>query len=129
MPYSVDQILIGIVFQIAIVAALAAWGRWVARRRGDGIWWQRAASMPWIAFAFGTLGMGVGIYFLIDSFAAVAHDAPSEKATRLAQGISRAMNWSAPLMVLSIACYVGCVIAFAIGSAADQRPDTPGGRS
>jgi len=127
MPYSADQVLIGIIFQIGIVAALAAWGRWVARRRGNGIGWQRAAKLPWIAFAFGTVGMLLGIYLIVDSFAAIANGDPSEKATRLAAGISRAMNWSAPPLFLSMAGYVGCVIAFLIGTLADQRP--PGGRS
>lgn len=127
MPYSVDQILIGIVFQIAIVAALAAWGRWVARRRGDGLLWRRAARLPWVALALGTVGMVLGIVLIVDSFAAVAHGDPSQKATRLAEGISRAMSWSAPPLLLSIAGYVGCVITYLIGTLAAQRP--PDGRS
>lgn len=117
---TVEDIVLGVVIQVAIVAALHAWGRWVAARQG-GVAWRRAAWMPWVAFALGSIGAVIGVVFLLGAFAAVASVDPADKASRLAGGISNAMRYSAPFLLSSWALYVASVVAFLLGSVRSPR--------
>jgi hypothetical protein len=114
--FPVAQIGFVMFMQVCLVAALASWGSWVARRRGNGLWWRRAARLPWLALVIGLVGMIVGVSMLISTFGAIAKDHPADKATHLAQGISRAMMVSGPLQLLAIACHVGCAILFLVAT-------------
>jgi len=123
MPQELPTVwIIGFIVQLALVFALSRWGAWVARRKGGGAWGY-IAWFPWLAFALGLIGAATGIYLLAGSFGAVAHVDASQKATMLAQSISRAMNVSAPLILSSWAVYLTCVVIYLVGTI--QRPIGP----
>lgn len=115
-----EELAQGFVVQVLIVAALHAWGRWVAARQG-GVAWRRATSMPWVALGLGSIGAAIGVGFAVRTFAAIGSVDPAEKATRLADGISRAMSYSAPFLLGSWALYLASLIAFLIGSVRAPR--------
>lgn len=117
----VGQIVIGIVVQAAMAAALSAWGRWVEKRMGGGRAWVWARRGPWLSFVLLLAGMVVGIWFLTRAFGAVGNVDPSKKAAHLAEGISNAMNVSALFFVPGYLILLVSVSMFIVGSLREPR--------
>jgi hypothetical protein len=115
----VQQIVVGLVLQVLVTFALSAWGGWVARRRGNGRAWAWAPRAPWISFALLTIGLAISLPMLLRTFDRIATVEASNRATALAEGISRAMKVSAPffgfgylvLFVFVAFCVVGSLRA------------------
>jgi hypothetical protein len=110
------EIAIGLVVEIAITMALDAWGRWVAQRRGNGRYWRFVRWTPWMSTGTLAIGTLVGVVSLMRALAAVEKGDASDKASRLSQGISDAMNRSAFFMVLGYALLLLGVVSFIVGS-------------
>lgn len=105
----------GQIVPLLIVAALVVWGGRVAKKhRTRG--WQIAMWLPLLALGFYFVGLLLTISGLIDAFGAVAFAPAAERATLLSEGIASAM-WSTTLGGgTTLAIWVGCAIAFTIGS-------------
>ena len=71
---------------------LALWAFWLGRQPGVPRW-MRYAPIPLLIVGIG--GPLLTARALNDSFRDVQNVDPSAKATRLAEGISAAMNWTA----------------------------------
>jgi hypothetical protein len=112
----IPQFVVALLLQLAVVWALTAWGRWTARRQGEGVWWRRASHAPAAAFVLGFVGVAISSLMLISAFDSVSTADPSSKATRLAEGISRAMTAAAAPLLLSWLLYAGSVVTFLVGS-------------
>lgn len=118
----VDEIIIGLIVQVLVTFALFSWGRWVARRQGHGVFWRRAAWLPWVSFALSAGGLLVSVLFLVRAFGAVDQADPARKAQMLAESISNAMNVAALTIVPGNALFLVGIVVFAIGSL--RRPST-----
>ncbi|MBM4365976.1 MAG: MotA/TolQ/ExbB proton channel family protein [Deltaproteobacteria bacterium] len=114
-PAIIAGVLFTLIVQVAITAALFAWGRWVARRRGT-VAWARAAWLPVVAGALWLLGTGGTILGLVRAFARVAEVSPEQKAVALAAGIETAMWSTALFSIPSGVLYLVALVAFAVGS-------------
>ena len=124
-------IVLGALLQLAFFFALATWGRWVARRNGNGGLFRIASYVPWIAFSLITIGTILGVVLLSRVFDAIKHSDPAYKATVLAQGISEAMNVSAMFLLPGYALLFFAIVTFAVGSfrrvhADARQPEAPG---
>ncbi len=117
----VGAIAVAAVVQVLVALGLHAWGRWVARRRGGGRGWRRAAWAPLVAVVLSIFGMIVPAVMLVRAFDGIANVDPAMKATVLAENISAAMNATALFAVPSTLLYLASIVAFAIGSLMKPR--------
>lgn len=114
--FSPAELLLGVALQLLFTWALAAWGAWVAVRRGNGRFWRFARRTPWISLALLTVGTIVGVVLLMRSFGAVSNVAASERSSQLAQSIAGAMKASAPFLVSGYGLLLFAVVSFVVGS-------------
>lgn len=100
---------------LLLIGALLLWGRWVARRHDTRAWWV-AAWLPVLGLVVQHVGIVLTIVGLIDAFDAVAAAPPESRAVQLAQGIAAAM-WATAIGVgVAAVIYLGCAIAYAVGT-------------
>ena len=100
---------------LLLVLGLFLWGRWVARRHGTR-GWQLAAWLPVVGLVVQHAGLALTVFGLVHAFDAVAVAPPEARASELAGGIAQAMWATAIGLGLSGTIYVGCVVAFAVGT-------------
>ncbi len=112
---SLASAIAGELFMLAMVAGLVLWGRSVARRRESRAWWL-ASWMPVVGLVVQHVGIAFTVSGLIAAFAAVSEAPPESRSSRLADGIATAMWATAIGLTVSAVIYLGCVIAFAIGT-------------
>jgi hypothetical protein len=112
----IDQLVVGLVLQVVMTLALAAWGRWVAKRRGGTRAWTWAARGPWASFVVLTVGMLITIRMLMNVFDGLANSDPARKQQILSEGIARAMTVSAMFIVPGYLILIVCVTMFIVGS-------------
>ncbi len=112
----VTQLVVGLVVQVVVTGALAAWGRWVEARMGGGVLWKWARRGPWLSFALVIPGMLLGIWLITRAFGAAQSLSSEYKARALAEGISRAMNVSALFFLPGYLILLGSIVAFVVGS-------------
>jgi hypothetical protein len=105
---------VGLVLQMALALGLRRWGLAVAARL-PGVWWRRMTWAPIVALTLSLTGAAVAAIILVRTFIAVSAGEPSEKATRLAQGISAAMNTTAFFAVGSTALFLASAVVFFVG--------------
>jgi hypothetical protein len=126
----VSQIIIGTLLQVGVSVGLHLWGKSIARRHPTGTaFWRRLAWAPLVALAMWIVGFNVSIVMLVRSFQRAATVDPAEKATMLAQGISEAMNFTAVVLLPTMALYLFSAVCFLVGwlKATDQSPGATGG--
>ena len=82
----IPEVAFGFLTQLVIVWALVTWGRWVAARRGSGLWWRRAARGPLAAFGLGAIGVAISSVMLVGAFEAISSADPSQKANAVPPG-------------------------------------------
>ncbi|MFN7702793.1 MAG: MotA/TolQ/ExbB proton channel family protein [Deltaproteobacteria bacterium] len=100
---------------LLLIGALLLWGRWVARKHGTRAWWV-AAWLPVLGLVVQHVGIVLTILGLIDAFEAVSAAPPESRAAQLAEGIAAAM-WATALGVgFASMIYLGCAIAYAVGT-------------
>lgn len=95
---------------LGIAIALSIWSRRLAARPGAPRFLRYFPYPLFLGWAVGTFGT---IYWLVHSFNTVAAFDPAEKATYLAQGISKAMNWVAFESLVVLIAFIALII-FAI---------------
>lgn len=106
----------GVLLQLAMVYALWAWGRWVARRHEERPFWRWMSHAPWIAFVLQALGVVVTVALLLRAFQAIGSVNAAERASVLADGISTAMNASLCLMLPAYTLYAIALVSFLAGT-------------
>jgi len=113
----VTEIAIGFALQLVVTLAFAAWGRWVARRMGNGRYWRIVRWTPWASTGLLTIGTVVGVVYLTRTFASLANaENAARKQSLVAEGISNAMNRSAFFMLAGyLLLFVG-LVSFIVGS-------------
>ena len=116
-------VILGGLVQLAIMAALVRWGRWVAARR-TGRWWHAASLLPVLSFVFWWAGIGGTVIGLVHAFDVVATLPAQEKSLALSDGISSAMMWTAVLCPAAFVTIVAALIVFAIGTRANPEQPT-----
>jgi hypothetical protein len=118
---STEQLLIlpivtGVTIQVTVSLALRAWGKWVASRQGQGIWWRRAAWAPVVALLLAIVGVGLTCAQLVHAFSLANLTSADQRSFVLAEGIARAMRTTGWTVPLSWLLYVASLVIFAIGS-------------
>lgn len=108
-------LVLGALFQLLFLLVISAWGRWVARRNGNRPFWRVVSYLPFVSVALIALGTIVGVVLLTRAFETIGAD-PASKATRLAEGISSAMNASAMFLLPGYALLLFAFVSFAIGT-------------
>ena len=103
-----------------LVVGLWLWGRSVAKRH-PGRGWQLASWLPFVGLVVQHVGLFFTVIGLVQAFDAVGSVSPESRALALSNGINSAMWATALGMGISVLLYVGCTIAFAIGT---LRPPT-----
>lgn len=117
----VTQLVVGLVVQIVVTGALAAWGRWVEARMGGGAAWKWARRGPWLSFALVVPGMLLGIWLITRAFGAVQTASPEHRARALAEGLSTAMNVSALFFLPGYLILLASLVTFIVGSVRAAR--------
>jgi hypothetical protein len=90
---------------LAIILFFWAW--WLKKQPGTPPWLRFVPPMIVVAFFVSLAGTGLGLLY---AFNAVENVAPAEKATMLAKGISRAMNFTAGAIVFDAVVLVLLII-------------------
>lgn len=103
------------VVPLLLILALLFWGRWVAKKHDTRGWWI-AAWLPVVGLVVQHVGIAITILGLIDAFESASAAAPEARATQLAQGIAHAMGATAIGVGLAVLLYLGCLVAYAIGT-------------
>jgi hypothetical protein len=107
--------LIGIAILVLFTWALRVWGRHVAQRQG-GVWWRRAAWIPFLGFGATAFGLTWTVIALMQTFDSISTMEPAQKATALDQGISQAMFATTVLLPVSGVLYVASIVVFMAGT-------------
>jgi hypothetical protein len=110
---------------LLLVLALLLWGRWVARKHDTRGWWI-AAWLPVAGLVVQHVGIALTIAGLIDAFDTVSAAPPESRAVHLAQGIARAMWPTAVGVGLAALIYLGCLVAYAVGTWRPARARSEG---
>lgn len=113
-------VLLVVVAQLAMLVGLVVWGRWVARRRGGGIWSFLAWTPLW-GQGISCLGMGLTSVHLIGAFEAVSAVSAENRATQLADDISASMNFTALFGVVGMVIWIGSPLIFLVGTLLGPR--------
>jgi hypothetical protein len=82
---------------LAIVLFFWAW--WLKKQSGTPSWLRFVPPLIVVAFFVSLIGTGLGLLY---AFHAVENVNPAEKATHLANGISRAMSFTAGAIVFDV---------------------------
>lgn len=107
--------------QLFVGLGLYLWGHKIGSRLGG--WWRRATWLPLAGVVASAFGIAYALWQLRRVDRAL-HAAPaSEKASRLAEGISSMMNVSGGLALLSWALYIASIVVFTLGAL--QTPTPP----
>src|SRR5690242_12443690 len=108
--------VVGLALQLAIIVGLFMWGRWVAKRQGDGPYWRWMVFAPWVAASLHVAGVLIAIWLLIDVFGAVAFAPPDERAALLSDGIQRAMIGSAICWAPGTLLFLIALVSYIVGT-------------
>ncbi len=100
---------------LLLVFGLFLWGRSVARKH-DTRGWRLAAWLPVVGLVVQHVGLLFTVLGLIQAFDAVSAAPPESRASQLASGIAHAMWATALGLGAALLIYLGCVVAFAIGT-------------
>lgn len=90
-----------------LAVILFFWSRWLAKQPATPPWLRFVPPLIVVAFFVSLAGTGLGLLY---AFHAVENVAPSEKATMLANGISRAMTFTAGAIVFDAIVLVLLII-------------------
>jgi hypothetical protein len=110
-----SQIVVGLLLHGIVTAALLAWSRAIARRH-SGPWWQKQVRLPWLGFAFAVAGLVLAGVLMTRAWNAVGSENASNKATRLAEGISLSLDWGALFIVAGWLLYAISVVTCIAGA-------------
>ena len=109
---------------LLVTIGLALWARWLGRLYGVP---RFVRYLPWVFVVTWAVGMG-SVWALVRAFGAVSGVSPSQKATILAEGISKAMKpfaLSTGTLVLGALALLGLTWKYRWSAKPDDVPNDP----